>query len=104
VLAGRRRFPVLDPVASAPNLLAPFWDDLDFRLGPRAFTYNDGSRFIVSWQAVPHVARGGPHTFEAILYPSGEIRFRYYSMGKDLNGDTIGIQNDPPQSGLPVVE
>jgi hypothetical protein len=95
--------PLPDAVASAPNMIAPFWDDLDFQLAAHAWTYNDGSRFIISWQAVPQVARGGPYTFQAILYPSGEIRFQYYSMLKSLNSATIGIQNASRTIGLTTV-
>ena len=35
---------------SPENLIAPFWDDLDFRVSGQAHTYYDGSAFIVSFE------------------------------------------------------
>ena len=92
--------PLPDPVASARNLIAPFWDDLDFRGVRRAYVYNDGTRFIVSWMGVWQAGAGGPYTFQLLLYPSGEIRCQYYSMGKVPYSATIGIQNSSGTIGL----
>ncbi len=91
------------PNAGAPaNLVAPFWDDLDFGTTPRVYTYSDGSRFIVSWVGVPHYQSGGPYTFQAILHPTGEIRFQYLSLGSPVNSATLGIQNATKDIGLNV--
>jgi hypothetical protein len=84
------------------NLVAPFWDDLDFRVTGDCYYYNDGSRFIVSWVNAPHLTSGGPYTFQVILYPSGEIRYQYLDMVSRLNECTIGIQNATRTIGLQV--
>ena len=91
------------PNAGAPaNLVAPFWDDMDFGTTPRVYTHNDGARFIVSWVGAPHYESGGPYTFQAILYPSGEIRYQYQSLAAPLNSATAGIQNAAKNVGLNV--
>ncbi len=85
------------PTATPPNLVAPMWDDLNFATGGQAYYYNDGSRFIVAWVNAPHYigdgSAPGPYTFEAILYPSGEIRYQYLAINAPNNSATVGIQN-----------
>ncbi len=91
------------PNAGAPaNLLAPMWDDLDFGTTPRAYYYNDGTRFIVSYVNAPHYSSGGPYTFQVILYPSGEIRYQYLTLGSPTNSATVGIQNANGTAGTNV--
>jgi subtilisin family serine protease len=83
------------------NMIAPFWDDQNFGVIPRVYTYSDGKRFIVEWTAVPnHTAGGGPYTYQAILYSNGEIRFQYLSMQGSTGSETIGIQNATKTVGL----
>jgi subtilisin family serine protease len=84
------------------NMVAPMWDDMDFGTAQRVYTYYDGSRYIVTWQGVPHYQTGGPYTFQAILYPTGEIRFQYQSLGSITNSATVGIQNATKTTGLTV--
>ncbi len=84
------------------NMVAPFWDDLDFGATPRVYVHNDGARFIVSWVGAPHYQTGGPYTFQAILYPSGEIRYQYLTLGSPTNSATAGIQNQAENVGLTV--
>jgi hypothetical protein len=92
------------PNPTAPtNLIAPFWSDLDFGFTRHVYTHNDGNRFIVSWTAVPHYYLGGPYTFQALLYPSGEMRFQYLSMQPPLDGGAVGIQNANRDAGLTVI-
>ena len=91
------------PNTGAPaNLVAPLWDDLNFGSAQLAYTYFDGTRFIVSWVGVPHYSTGGPYTFQAILYPTGEIRYQYLSVAEPTNSLTIGIQNAARDIGLTV--
>jgi subtilisin family serine protease len=91
------------PNTGAPeNLVAPMWDDMDFGSSNRVYTYNDGTRFIVSWVAVPHYESGGPYTFQAILYPTGEIRYQYLDLGSVTNSATAGIQDGTKSVGLTV--
>ncbi len=93
------------PSTSAPeNLLAVFHDDQDFRTAGAAYYYNDGSRLIVSYVAVPRYSSGGPYTYQVILYPSGKIVYQYLDMqGTRLNEATVGIQNADKNDGLTVV-
>ncbi len=89
------------PNAGAPdNLVAPMWDDMDFGSTNRVYTYGDASHFVVSWIGVPHYQSGGPYTFQAILYTTGEIRFQYQTIGAPANGATVGIQNGTRSIGL----
>jgi hypothetical protein len=91
------------PNSGAPaNLVAPFWDDLDFGTTPRVYTHYDGARFIVSWVGAPHYETGGPYTFQAILYPNGEIRYQYLTLGLPTNSATAGTQNGTKTVGLTV--
>ncbi|TMQ66477.1 MAG: choice-of-anchor D domain-containing protein [Candidatus Eisenbacteria bacterium] len=85
--------------ATPPNLVAPFWDDLAFT-SRTMYTHFDGLRFVVAWTEAAHVGGGGPYTFEAILYPSGEIIYQYLSMASPTNSATVGIQNGARDDGL----
>jgi subtilisin family serine protease len=92
------------PNAGAPeNLVAPFWDDMNPSSVDRVYYYNDGTRLIVEWYDMPHYETGGPYTFEAILYPTGEIVYQYLSMEDPKNSATIGTQNFTMDDGLQVV-
>lgn len=94
------------PNSGAPaNLVAPFWDDLNFGTGTnRAYAFYDGSKFIVSWVGVPRYNDAASvMTFQAILYPSGEIRYQYLTMTGTTNSATVGIQNAAKTIGLQVV-
>jgi hypothetical protein len=86
------------------NLLAAFWDDLNPGTATtKAYRYSDGTRFIVSYVAVPRLTSGGPYTFQVILYPSGRIVYQYLDMqGTRLNEATVGIQNAAKNDGLTV--
>jgi len=91
------------PSQFAPeNLVAPFWDDLNFYIGGSAYYYNDGAKFIVEYKEVYHIAGGGPYTFEVILYPNGRILYQYLSMGMPVDGSTVGIQNADKTIGLEI--
>lgn len=91
------------------NLIAPFWDDLDFRAATspasRAWKYYDGSRMIFEYQNVPHYSSTstGVYTFEVILYPNGTIEYQYLNLTGEVASNTIGIQNGDGSIGLPVV-
>jgi subtilisin family serine protease len=89
------------PNSGAPeNLLAAFWDDLDFGATQRVYTYGDASHFVVSWVGVPHYQAGGPYTFQVLLYPSGEIRYQYLNVADPTNSASVGIQNAARTIGL----
>ena len=71
------------PTTTNPNgVVAPFWDDLNPKLGGGVYSLVTGSApnrvFTVEWFNVPHFNNVGAGTFEASLYEtSGLIRFRY---------------------------
>jgi subtilisin family serine protease len=94
--------------AIPPNLVAPFWTDLDFRPGAghgRAYYATDGDRFIVSWIDAPrHMtgASGGASTFQAILHRSGKIVFQYLDVAEPHAQASIGIQDADADVGLQV--
>lgn len=85
----------LPGAGAARDLIAPFWDDLNFGTGvKRAYLHFDGARTIVTWDAVPRYNDAGSvFTFQAILYPSGEVRFQYRRMTGSTTQGTIGIQD-----------
>jgi subtilisin family serine protease len=85
------------------NLLALYWDDLHFRSGTRAYYHNDGTRFIVQYQAVDRFTTGSTLTFQVQLYPNGKIVYQYLSMSGVLDSATIGMQNANRDDGLQVV-
>jgi len=96
--------PIPDP--DDPNdFIAPFWDDLNPLASGEVYYYNDeaNDRFIVEWYQVPHYYNSGSYTFEAILYPDGEILFQYQNMNGELASATIGIENSNASDGLQVV-
>lgn len=88
------------------NLIAPFWTDLYFGTSKHAYVQADGERLIISWVGAPYVYTGLPLTFQAILYPSGEIRYQYLNMPMTSDSvftpGTVGIQNATKTDGLTV--
>jgi len=94
------------PSGSNPfNLVAPFWDDLNFRDGGSLYYYSSGDSLIISYINVAHYSSGGPgpYTFQAILLADGEIIFQYADVNNPIDSHTIGIQNENGTVGLQVV-
>jgi subtilisin-like proprotein convertase family protein len=83
--------------------LAVFWDDLNPSSGGGVYWMHDTSsgndRFIVSWESVPHYSNTGAATFQAHLYPSGEVQFHWQDTDfgsasyNNAISATIGIQD-----------
>jgi subtilisin family serine protease len=91
------------PTTSGPeNMIAPFWDDLDFNGVEKAAFYRDGNSFIVQWTNVEHFPSGSSYTFQVEIFASGAIHYRYHTMVDRLNECTVGIQNDARDDGLTV--
>lgn len=72
----------LPGAASIDHLIAPFWDDLNPTADGGVFWEIKGSepdrRLIIQWHQVPHYARQGTATFQAILFEqNSEILFQY---------------------------
>jgi hypothetical protein len=97
--------------ASPDNFIAPWWDDLNPSAGGYVYYYDDGDnqRFIVSFEGIPRYGAGGSLTFQAVLYPDGQIDLNYETMEKGSPGSamlalaTIGIENSDGSDGLEVV-
>ncbi len=96
------------PSTGSPNnIIAMYWDDLSPQYGS-VYYYRDvlNGRFIVSFNEVENWSYGGSLTFEAILYPSGQIMYQYDVMdpGNDnLYENTVGIENATGTDGLQIV-
>ena len=103
-LSGRNFSNLRLPDPSAPaNLLAIFWDDLNFASGGATYYWsNNQDTLVVSYVGVPRYAAGGPYTFQAILRADGSFTFQYQTMGEPLDEATIGIQNADRSQGLTV--
>ena len=90
------------PTSEQPNaLLAPFWDDLNPNDGGTIYYKQDGNRFIVEFDGVPHYGGGGNETFQVIINADGTILYQYKIVG-DGTGCTVGIENDAGTDGLQV--
>jgi subtilisin family serine protease len=92
----------LPSTAALENLIAPFWDALDFAGVERAAYQSDGNRLVIQYTNVRGTSGGGPYTFQAILYSTGAIVFQYRSMGSPTDGATVGIQNGSKSDGLQI--
>src|SRR5262249_34032519 len=100
------------PGAAVPdNMIAPLWDNLDNNSsGVIAYgTYDVGlctERFIAEWFSVPAngSVSGINNTFEAILYPSGIIEFRYATLEPATLSATIGVENPAGSAGTSVTQ
>jgi hypothetical protein len=95
------------------NIIVPWWDNLNPQLGGNIYYYQDteNNRFIVSFIEVEKVpfSTTGFVTFQAILYPDGQIEFNYLdmhleilTMGIDFYTTTIGIENSDGTDGLEI--
>lgn len=102
IAAGNTGLPASTSV-SAPDI-AVYWDDLDPSSGGGVYGWFDGTRFIVSWEDVPHGRDGSSSTTDGVsvqahIYASGRIELHHldtdvddaaHDLGKSA---TIGIGN-----------
>ncbi|HET6278567.1 MAG TPA: choice-of-anchor D domain-containing protein, partial [Candidatus Polarisedimenticolia bacterium] len=93
---------MLPGLAAPKDLIAPFWDDLDFSGGRRAVYVDDGDRFTVQYTDVPAFMGPGMYTFQVTLFATGDIEFRYLSMTGELQSATVGMQNGDGRVGLQI--
>ncbi len=89
------------------NLIAPFWDDMvvdPVSRGLDIYYLNDGEKLIVQYD-IRRIATFNPpyYSFQAILYPNGDIIFQYNTLGAVTNSATVGIQNATRDDGLMMV-
>ena len=82
----------LPDVAAPENLIAPFWDDLDFEQHPRARYHAVGDSFRVQYSNVLRKSTGERVTFQVELLADGVIRFVYVDVGS-APGVLAGVQS-----------
>jgi len=95
------------PTAAQPNdIVCPFWDDFYTILQGDVYyqTKAGPTRFIVQWnnvQRFPGVGTG--NTFQAILYDTGDLDFRYGVLEGSLPlSGTVGIENADGTVGVSI--
>lgn len=95
------------------NLLALLWADLDL-VPLDSISYPEGEvfthfhdeggteddYFVIEYQGVYPWTTNLSLTFEAILYPDGDILYRYQSNPADLDYAAVGIENQTGDDGL----
>ncbi|MFH2053237.1 MAG: S8 family serine peptidase [bacterium] len=97
--------PLPNAGSSVPeNLIAPFWDDMVVDPVTRGLEVHylfDGEKLIVQYD-VRRIAAFNPpyYSFQVLLYPGGDIKFQYDTLGAVTNSATIGIQNGTRDDGL----
>lgn len=99
------------PYAGTPNnFIAWLWDDLDITDGsnPGGSVYfeSNSNSTIIQFSDYPEYSgsAGDVVTAQVILYPNGQIRCQYQSIGTgfDIAGCTIGIENADASDGIEV--
>lgn len=96
--------PEPDPTRAPANMMAVFWDDLDMRSGGEIYYWTDNTNtLVISWVGVPHLAQGGPYTFQAVLHSDGTILYQYKEMDPNRSDEaTVGIQAAGGTDGITV--
>jgi hypothetical protein len=100
----------LPSVTTPDNLIAMLWDDLNFNTSGNAYyqyfatcPVGTGECTVVEYSNVAHYggAAGSAGTFEAILYPSGQILIQFNNPGTETgSGSTTGIESPAGTYGL----
>ena len=92
------------PSGGAPNnLICLFWDDLNPASGGTVYYGEDPQgNWICQFDAVREFGAGGTITAEVILHQDGTVVLQYLALsgGIDVNGETIGIENESGSIGL----
>jgi len=87
------------PYSSATQSIFPYWDDLNPRNGGSIHYGTVGSganvHFIVHWKSIPHYGNTGRYNFQLVLYPNGNVRFRYDATSSTTGASaTVGVQEN----------
>lgn len=93
--------PIPDP-EPPNNMLAAFYDDLNFENGGTGYFYtNNVDSAIITWDHVPDWRQEGIFTFQIILSRPAGIAYQYLEMGPGrMDECTIGIENSDGTDGL----
>lgn len=92
------------PSPERPNgIIAPFWDDLVPGPGSALHTHYDPQAgvFVVQYTAMAHRTRPGRFTFQALLYPDGDVVFQYLEVGAGA-APVVGVEGDLGLHGVTV--
>ncbi|MFO7659847.1 MAG: choice-of-anchor D domain-containing protein, partial [Candidatus Cloacimonadaceae bacterium] len=87
------------------NIIALFWDDLEYYPGFSNIYYGSGSSaFVITYD---HLGRSGTAynaqnsvTAQVLLYPDGRIKLQYQEVTGNLHSPSIGIENSNGSKGL----
>jgi hypothetical protein len=96
------------PATAEPNnVLYLFWDDMYPPDGGQIRYYADAAnqRFIVSWLGIQHISGTEPYTYQAILYPNGNIIYQYQTIPTSTPSNTsctVGVENAAGTQGVQV--
>lgn len=87
------------------NLIAPLWDDIEPQNNGGVYVYSTPDYFVVQYNEVPKFLGTGLATFQAILYPSGDIKFQYKDVNtfSGLTSSTVGVENEDGTDALNIV-
>ncbi|AFZ37704.1 Carbohydrate binding family 6 [Stanieria cyanosphaera PCC 7437] len=88
----------------ANNLIAPFWDDLNPKVGGSIYYYYNPTeeQFVVQYQDVPRYEVEGSLTFQTILNSDGTIVYQYDNLNATFNSATVGLENADGTKGTQV--
>jgi hypothetical protein len=95
------------PSVGAPdNLVAPFWDDFNPGVAGDVYyqTFAGPQRMVIQWNAVRQFGQAsGASTFQAILYATGNIEYRYGTMTPAAPySASVGIENSTGTVGTSI--
>ncbi|GEM_PF-1722885 len=80
---------------ASPELIAPFWDDLNPASGGTIYFKSFADKTVVSYVGVKRYGESASAvTFQVILNANGTIRYQYLGMHGTLTSATIGWQGD----------
>lgn len=90
------------PEESDPNNLISVLTKYQYYSGSAVYYKSFGSYFVIQWNHLLD-GEGGVYTFEAVLYPSGNIKFQYKTIPDTSSGwycSRSGIENATGLDGL----
>ena len=96
--------PYIDiPEESEPNNLISVLTKAHTYSSSNVYYRNYGTHFVIQWNNVKD-GNGSAYTFEAVLYPNGNIKFQYKTLPDPNQGwwcSVAGIENATGLDGLP---
>jgi hypothetical protein len=86
------------------NMLAAFYDDMNFENGGTGYFYtNSSDTAIITWDHVPDWRQEGIFTFQIILVAPGKVVYQYLELGPGrMDENDIGIEDENGSVGLQI--